>query len=161
VCQPSSSAYDKSACRVFDADPANSTCLGCMFGVLGSADLGAILIQPSGQWLANRAGCIALIDGDRSATSCGAKTQAANVCENFACFAACSTQASSAAFTACEMATVNGACGAYFSEAACAQLPRYASCAYPDFATYYNAMADLFCVSGPSSSAGGAAGAGP
>jgi hypothetical protein len=70
---------------------------------------------------------------------------------------------SSAVFTACEMATVNGVCGAYFNEAACAQLPRYASCSYPDFAAFYDAMADLFCVSGPSSSAGagGAAGAGP
>jgi hypothetical protein len=161
VCQPSSGTYDKNACRAFDVDPANSTCLGCMFGVLGSAALGAILIQPSGQWLANRAGCIALIDGDSSATGCGAKTQAAGVCENFACSASCTPQASSANFAACEMASFSGTCTDYFSKAACAQLPRYASCEYSTFADNYNAMADLFCVSGPSGSAGGAAGAGP
>jgi hypothetical protein len=163
LCQSSSGMYDQNACRAFDVDPANSTCLGCMFGVLGVADVGAVLLQPSGQWLANRAGCIALVDGDSSATGCGASTQAAQVCQNAACLAACTLQVSSADFIACEIATINGACSAYFSKATCAQLPRYASCEYPTFATSYSAMADLFCVTGlpVSPGAGGAAGAGP
>jgi hypothetical protein len=163
LCEPDSGAYDQTGCRAFNVDPANSTCLGCVFGALGAANAGAVLVMPGGQWLANRAGCIALVDGDSSATGCGANTQAADVCRYSACIAACTPSVSDTAFSTCERAAESGACIAYFSKAACAQLPRYASCDYSDFPAYYTAMADLFCVSGPTPSAGGgdAAGAGP
>ena len=160
LCQFGTSTYDAVACRAFDVAPANSMCMSCMFGALGATAVGAILVMPGGQWLANRSGCIALIDGDSSATGCGAKTQAADVCKYGACLAACTLPVSDADFRACQQATENGACSAYYSQAACAELPRYASCEYPDFATFYSAMADLFCVSGLPA-AGGEAGAGP
>jgi len=80
-----------------------------------------------------------------------------------ACLAACTLPVPDADFTACEKAARSGACSAYVNKAACAQLPRYASCIYSDFSEYYNAMVDLFCVSGrPGSTAeAGAAGAAP
>ena len=164
LCVSTSAMFDQKACRTFDTDPANSACLGCMFGALGQAKAGAILVLASSQWIANRAGCVALIDGDTSETGCGAKTQAADVCVYTACDAACTPPVADADFTACQMAARNGACSAYVNKAACAQLPRYASCiSYSSFRDYYDAMVDLFCVSGPAGSTaeGGAAGAGP
>jgi hypothetical protein len=154
--------FDQKACRAFDTDPANSACLGCMFGALGQANAGALLVLSGGQWIANRAGCVALVDGDASLTGCGARLQAADVCVYTACLAAC-TQPAAADFTACQKAAGNVACSGYVNRAACGQLPRYASCNYSTFSEYYNAMTDLFCVSGqPGSMAqGGAAGAAP
>jgi hypothetical protein len=151
------------ACRAFDVDPANSACLGCLFGALGDPSIGAVLVLPSGQWIANRAGCIALVDGDSSASGCGARAQASDVCEYTACLAACTLAAPEADFLKCEQAARSGPCSLYFNKAACVQLPRYASCAYADFGAYYQAMADLFCVTGSPGSTpeGGAAGAGP
>ena len=161
-CENSSALFDVQACRAFDVDPANAACLGCLFGALGATDLGAVLVLPEGQWIANRAGCIALVDGDSSATGCGAKTQAADVCQYTACLAACTAPVSNADFAACEKTARNGACRAYVDQAACSQLPRYASCSYSDFSEYYRAMADLFCPSEPGGAAeGGAAGASP
>jgi hypothetical protein len=163
LCAVESAAFNQSACHTFNADPANSACLGCMFGVLGSPSVGAILVLPGNEWIANRGGCIALLDGDRSATGCGAKKQADDACTYLGCFAACTQRASDKDLLACEAAARSGACSAYSNAAVCAQLPRYASCQYQNFADYFNAMADLFCVSGPpaGTAAGGAAGAGP
>jgi hypothetical protein len=162
-CEGTSAMFDRNACRAFDTDPANVACLGCMFGTLGHASAGAILVLPGSQWVANRAGCIALIDGDTSETGCGASTQAADICVFAACIAACAPQAPEADLSACENAAINGPCSAYSNKAACAQLPRYASCLYSNFSEYYNAMTNLFCVSGRAESVadGGAAGAGP
>ena len=157
LCGVDSSSYDQTACRAFDVDLANAACLGCMFGVLGAANVGAILILAHDTWIANRAGCIALIDGDSSATGCGARRQAAEMCMYTTCLAVCTSDATA---TACENTAENGPCSTYFSQAACAELPRYASCEYSDFTEYYSAMADLFCVSGLPA-AGGEAGAGP
>jgi len=78
LCEATSGMFNKQACRAFDVDPANSACLSCMFGALGQASAGAILVLPGGQWFANRTGCMALVDGDSSQTSCGASTQAAD-----------------------------------------------------------------------------------
>jgi hypothetical protein len=163
LCEISSAMFDQNACRAFDSDPANSSCLGCMFGVLGAPSLGAILILPGDEWVANRGGCIALLDGDSSATGCGAKVEAATVCAYTACNAACTRPVSDKDLVACQNGTASGACSAYFDNAACEQLPRYASCAYSNFADYFNGFADLFCVSGLPGSvgAGGEAGAGP
>jgi hypothetical protein len=163
LCEFSSGMFNQTACRAFDINPANAACLGCMFGALGQAKVGAVLLLPDGQWIANKAGCIALIDGDTSETSCGAKTQAADVCVYSSCLAACVLPAPDADFAACEKASRSGTCSAYVNNAACAQLPSYASCFYASFREYYDAMVDLFCVSGrPASTAeGGAAGAGP
>jgi len=163
VCEPGTGTYDKNACRAFEADPVNTTCLGCMFGVLGASSAGAILVLPDDQWIVNRGGCIALLDGDRSATGCGAKAQAATVCAYTVCNAACTRPVSDKDLVACENGTASGACSAYYDNAVCEQLPRYASCVYSNFADYFNGFADLCCVSGlpGSAGAGGAAGAGP
>ena len=155
--------YNQNACHAFESDPANSTCLSCVFGVLGTPNVGAILVLPGNEWISNRGGCIALLDGDSSATGCGAKAQAATVCAYTACNAACTRPVSDKDLAACENGTASGACRTNFDNAVCEQLPRYASCAHSNFADYFNGFADLFCVSGLPGSigAGGEAGAGP
>jgi len=143
-----SPTFDLDTCRAFETDPANANCLGCMFGAVGSNGAGAILVLPGGQWIANRSGCIALMEGDASDTSCGAKTQASDLCQYTACIAACDNGVSSTQFQGCETTARNGVCHTYVNAASCAQLPRYASCLYEKFDDYFAAMADLFCISG-------------
>jgi hypothetical protein len=163
LCEFNSGMYSEAACEAFGAQPANFKCLSCMFGAPGAASVGAILDLPGDEWVANQAGCLALVDGDSSATGCGAKRQAAELCVYTACNTACARPVSNEVVGACDSAAQSDACSAYFSEAACALSPRYAACDYTSAADYFTAMADLFCVSGLPAGAGaaGAAGAGP
>jgi hypothetical protein len=165
VCEGSSGTYDRNACRTFETDAANSTCLGCMFSARGSQASGAILVLQDGYWIANVGGCEALIDGDSSPTGCGARTQAAGVCQYGACVDACTAPTPDAEWNAC-LGAARVACADYGKDAACAGLPRYAICQYPTFSEFFSAFGKLFCVSGPPASVGeggaaGAAGASP
>src|SRR5205814_1355727 len=90
-------------------------------------------------------GCIALVDGDRSATGCGAQLQAYYACLEEACIDNCSTFGS---FVACEEDAAGTAC-LPFAGTDCALLPEYTICR--ERMTYeenYLAMASLFCSSG-------------
>src|SRR5882724_6564270 len=51
LCEIGSGTYNQSACHAFDSDPANAACLGCVFGVLGAPNAGAILVLPGNEWI--------------------------------------------------------------------------------------------------------------
>jgi hypothetical protein len=156
-------SYDQQSCRAFNVDVANASCLDCMFSALDSRESRAILLLQKAYPVANVGGCIALLDGDSSDDSCGARTQAAGVCQFSACVAACpDTPVPEAEWSACLSSARTGACAEYVDVAGCVALPRYARCQYPTFQEFFNGMGDLFCGAGPPSapSQGGEGGAG-
>ena len=154
LCQ--SEKYDAKACRAFNVDVANSRCLDCLYSDAKSTNAsGALLLLQRGYPIANVGGCIALLDGDDSETSCGARTQAAGVCEYTACLTACpNPPVPDAEWSACLASARSGACASYINDSTCVALPRYARCQYPNFAEFFNGMGDLFCGSGPPAGTG-------
>jgi hypothetical protein len=160
LCGGASPKYDRTACRNFDVDPANSECLGCLFTAVDADVSGPIMVFPKNGWLANVGGCEALLDGDIRPTSCGAREQAASICEYGACLNACAPDATDQAWAACQTAA-SKACDQYRANTACSTLPRYATCHLNNFAEYFTTMGNLFCGSGPTapSPEGGAGGA--
>jgi hypothetical protein len=157
LCDYGSPKYDRAACQAFDVDPANAECLGCMFTAFDGDVSGALMILPGNHWLANVGGCEALIDGDHSATGCGAREQAASICEYQVCIDACGADPIDQDWTSCNKAAVK-ACAEYSNKTSCSSLPRYAACHLQTFAEYFTAMSDLFCGSGPPGTGEGGAG---
>lgn len=160
LCASDSPKYDRSACRNFNIDAANSACLGCLFTTADATESGAIMIFPRNRWLANVGGCEALVDGDLTPTGCGAREQAASICNESACINACAPDATEQDWTTCHKAAAK-ACDQYTSKTACSTLPRYATCHLNTFAEYFTTMGNLFCGSGSTSPSpeGGAGGA--
>jgi hypothetical protein len=123
--------------------------------------------MPGGAWLPNYGGCEALLDGDSSQTSCGARTQAAVICRDLSCRKACVGPVSDADWQSCLVAARVVACFDYFDADTCTGLPRYTRCHQASFQDAFMAMGDVFCGSGPlgagngEAGAGGAAGAAP
>ena len=162
-------AHDQTACRAFNTEASNRKCLDCLFSSMDASESAAILLLQDGYPVGNVGGCITLYDGDSSDTSCGARTQAADICEFNACLTACTSfPIPKAEWSACLASARSGPCAGYFKQLSCAALPRYAACEYSTFADFFNGMGDLFCGAGPPSqtdeagaSAGGSAGAGP
>jgi hypothetical protein len=160
LCSSGSAKYNRTACRAFDIDTANATCLGCLFTAFDADVSGAIMLLPKNHWLANIGGCEALIDGDSSPTSCGAREQAASICEYDVCIDACTSDATEQDWKTCNRAA-SQACAQYRSKASCSNLPRYAACHLTTFADYFSTLGDIFCGSGltapsPEGGAGGA-----
>jgi len=160
LCERDSLDYSPAKCRAFDEDAANGACLGCLFSANGDASSGAILLMPGNGWLPNYGGCEALLDGDSSPTSCGARTQAASVCRDWSCRKACVGPVPDADWRACNVAARVVACFDYFDQDTCAGLPRYARCNQASFHDNFMAMGDVFCGFGPPSVSNGEAGAG-
>ena len=73
-----------SQCADFVGDPANSPCIDCVLTPAGATKYGAIFTYPDGT-TPNTSGCIALVDGDTSPNSCGARYQALGICQKLAC----------------------------------------------------------------------------
>ena len=159
ICSRSSIGYDELQCRAFNVNPENGDCLGCLFSAVGDEPSGAILILPGNNWQANVGGCIALLDGDTSPTSCGARTQASDVCQYGACLTACAGPNSQEDWDACRVAA-GTACAEYADQAACRSLPRYAACGYPSFEEYVLGIGNQFCGPPDGSGGAGAGGAG-
>jgi hypothetical protein len=72
-------AYKKDATAAFRADPANATCLSCI-ETPESASMHGPVIVTSTRREANYGGCVAIEDGDTSATGCGAILDGYNNC---------------------------------------------------------------------------------
>ncbi len=160
LCAAGSRNRDAAACRAFNVSKANTECLGCLFSAVGDRSSAAFIVFPRDNWLGNVGGCIALLDGDDTATGCGAKTQASDACQYGTCVAECSDSDSSADLEACR-AGARVECAAYIEAAACRTLPRNARCAYSSFEEYFVGIGDVFCGSGPDGDGlGGAAGGG-
>jgi hypothetical protein len=158
LCQDSKT-YDKQACRAFNEAPANGACLGCLFTTLGSKASGPALLLQRSFPVPNIGGCVALLDGDESDTSCGALTQAASLCEFETCLTGCPSDASAATLTACFQTAIDETCASYIEAASCVKAPRYVRCHRTARADYFAVYADLFCGAGPpdAESSGGAA----
>jgi hypothetical protein len=161
LCSSGSPKYDQTACRSFNIDPANASCLGCLFSASDADVSAALLVLPGSYWLANVGGCEALLDGDSSPTSCGAREQASSICQYNACINACASGATDQDWATCRTAAVK-ACDQYSSKTSCSGLPLYTACHFTVFADYFSRMGDLFCGAGPTtpSPEGGAGGAG-
>lgn len=152
--------YDRDQCRAFNAAAENAACIDCLFSAVGAADSHALLVFPTGYPVANVGGCIALLDGDTSDTSCGALAQAAEVCQYRGCLTTCN-RSTNTAWVHCLEQAENGVCADFFNAAACSELPKYAQCHWGDWHEFFSQYGDLFCGSGPPSNNPGAAGAAP
>jgi len=129
------------ACTPFRNDPANAGCIACLFSPESDSSYGAI-IRVGGSWKTNTAGCIALVDGDASASGCGARVQAASACYD----AACDGCEPFDSYIQCREQALATVCRAYFLDAVCLLRPVYSTCtAYPINEDYFMAAARLFC----------------
>src|SRR4051812_29810263 len=78
-------------CDVFSRDPVNGACLECIFSTSDEPTYGAVILLSNASWESNVPGCLALVDGDASASGCGAKAAAYDECSHTACASTCST----------------------------------------------------------------------
>jgi hypothetical protein len=130
-----------SSCAQFRNEPSNATCIGCLFSVEDEPSYGAI-IRVDKSWKSNTAGCIALVDGDNSASGCGARVQAASACND----AACSGCEPFTSYTKCRDEAPRTVCRLYYLDSVCLLRPEYSTCtAYATNQDYFVAAARLFC----------------
>jgi hypothetical protein len=119
----------------------------CRRSPLASSTYGPFLVWHSGDSLeANVGGCMALVDGDLSATGCGATYAAWQDCY----VAACDT-CPGGTFTSCANQAQIGVCGAYQAAAmSCYNQSKYGACKPTSFETYFTSYGALFCAVGSS-----------
>jgi hypothetical protein len=150
-----SSTYDDSACAALQRDPTNAACQTCLFSDERDATYGPIVRMRNQGSSVNTAGCMVLIDGDPSDSSCGAKAQAADTCADSACMDACPSFSS---YLECRSVALDTGCRPYRYGAICQDRPLYAICTeYPTYREFFLAMGEFWCVTGiPRSRAGDA-----
>lgn len=152
-------------CTPFVGDAVNTTCLSCMETPASASKYGAILALDNGTALANISGCMAIVDGDLSDNGCGAKVQAAALCNDAACDTNCPIDSSSQAtltssfnaYNTCEKQAAGGAglCAPEAAAAAtCQNDSRYAACKASSFEGYLVQIGNLLCASGNVADAG-------
>ncbi len=145
------------ACNAFTTNAANATCYTCLASEAGGPETSyGVLVAYGNIYYPNTAGCIALVTGDSSSSSCGAKLQATIDCDNLACAPNCPavTSATINEYNACTQAAESGACKT-LAEADCnladggvdGGAAAIATCeATPtDFQATYYAYVPLFC----------------
>jgi len=139
-------------CHDFTSDPANETCIGCLFSKSDEKSYGPIVLQGNA-WRANIDGCIALLTGDFDETGCAAKLQAIVQCRESACLDVCPDFDS---FLACWGAAGDVSCRSYVLDANCVSSPRYAVCTgNPTSKASFLTIGRLFCGTGfPDAGAG-------
>jgi hypothetical protein len=141
-CSPDSPVHDLSACRDFEVAAENARCLACLYSVEGDATQGALVILGDGGLRPNVAGCIALVDGDASATGCGAKEWAFVRCNDAVCNH-CAAETTSD----CRTSSTIGVCADYALPAACATDAKYAACTdHALYADSFRAIGAIFCA---------------
>jgi hypothetical protein len=155
-CDLDSPAYNQATCHAYEVDPANTTCIGCMFSVEGDPAYGPIVTLKDRSRFANLGGCISLVDGDTSASSCGARYWARVECDEAVC-----RSCPNGTFNACTGAAQKSVCSTYYEATVCAEKPLYARCIglgpYKEYFLQYGA---IFCSTG-FSDAGPAEGGAP
>ncbi|CAN5611383.1 hypothetical protein BH09MYX1_BH09MYX1_44470 [soil metagenome] len=139
------------ACTAFGK--ASAACTKCMVSVSTATKYGA-LISTTGVVNANIGGCIALKDGDKSATGCGAKYQAAYQCGLAACEENCpiandDNNVSFAAYQKCLTTARTGVCKTYEDAKCKSAAPNDAVDLCHDqangFDEYFQIMGTVFC----------------
>ena len=157
----SDSTFSAAECAAFNRAPANAACRRCLYATEDESSYGPLVYLANRILRINVAGCLALADGNVSASGCGAELQAFDTCGDAACMKAC---AAYNAFTACADQAGETVCRSYGSASACSDSATYAPClGYTTFAEYYRGIAKLFCAAGfpgPGVPEGGAADAG-
>jgi hypothetical protein len=144
---------DQATCDTLMGDPANQDCQDCLFTDQTSKALGPLILSDS-YIILNTSGCIANVEGDTSATSCGAKYDAALICEDEACGPNCpgDDQAAFDAYLACVDKAATGVCEPYATPAKCADTllkGAAAECAGgDDFIQAGKVLGKLFCTNG-------------
>jgi hypothetical protein len=134
----------KAACSKFRDDSANAVCESCLFSDGHDIRYGPIILA-NGLWKSNTPGCIALFDGDTTASGCAARAQAASNCYDDACIACAPIDA----FIACRQRALTGICRPYYLDAVCLLRPEYASCTeYATSEEYFRSAARFFCWNG-------------
>jgi hypothetical protein len=131
-----------SLCNTFLAQSNNKTCEACLESPITASTYGATIEWHSGSSLdINVGGCIALIDGDLSATGCGAKYEAWLSCQIAAC-----SYCPPGTYTSCATPAETTTCGAYQAAAKCANDPKYAACtSEPSFEAAFTTVGAMFC----------------
>lgn len=112
---------DEEACDAFLNDAANADCVACLITESTASELGPVVLTTTSGYM-NVAGCIANIQGDRSAAGCAAKYQAASTCQEESCAQNCSGtgDVAVAALEACAAKAATGVCAAFSGPAKCA-----------------------------------------
>ncbi|MGH7283173.1 MAG: hypothetical protein ACRELY_16730, partial [Polyangiaceae bacterium] len=158
-----STTASSSTCTPFVGDAANTACVSCMETPTNASKYGAVLALDNDTALANISGCMAIIDGDLSDTGCGAKVEAAALCNDAACDQNCPIDSSSTttlnasfkAYNTCEQQAAAGPCATEAEGATtCENDPRYAACKATSFEGYLLQIGDLLCASGNVADAG-------
>jgi hypothetical protein len=139
----------KASCAPFESDPVRAACVACVITNADAAALGPMLRWPNQAVQPDIAGCLALADGDSSASGCGASYFAQQQCEYTAC-ASCSDQRQ---FDACAAAAQAGACAPLVQAAACAGAAKYDPCFFIGFSQYFYGLGLRFCAAGADSGA--------
>jgi hypothetical protein len=136
------------ACIAFQTDKATKACAECILTSDSKSYYGP-LIDHGGFITTNVAGCIELTD--RSGLSCAKALQALQGCELAACEANCPVHdaPSRTAYDACAVSADHMGCQSYGTAARCTATENdaslAASCLFPDFQDFYNAVVPLFC----------------
>jgi hypothetical protein len=133
-------------CAAWNRDPASAACRACLYTTEDESAYGALVILKNRFLRVNVAGCLALGDGNLSATGCGARWQAFQACGDEACMASC---ADPAAFQECVRLTGGGICRAYNDQSTCGDSAMYAPCLeHATFEDFFRSMAKVFCSDG-------------
>jgi hypothetical protein len=145
-------------CQTFYNAAENKDCVTCMYTPQGSAAYGPVIALTNGTGEANIGGCVALVDGDNSPTSCAAKYQAGQFCEIDACSGCTIVQSDNTTFTAftkCESAAGTSLCAGDEDAGGCEKAAKYAACnTETTFEQYMITLGNLMCASGNVSDAG-------
>ena len=133
-------------CTAFNRDVANAACRACLYTTEDEGSYGALIILKNRFLRANVGGCLALADGNVSATGCGAHWQALEACSDAACMAPC---ADSTAFQACVRLTRGDMCMPYNDQSSCGDRTTYSPCLdNATFEEFFRAMGKIFCGDG-------------
>jgi hypothetical protein len=143
-CESNSPSYDPAACRFYLDDAANVPCAQCMYSVETDDKWRAIVLLDNGIPYANVGGCIALLDGDATPTSCGAKYWAYLQCEDAVC-----GECKGADYAGCYDVVGVTACLRQLDDAICRRRTKYAICTeYTQYRDYFFGIGAVFCSTG-------------
>jgi hypothetical protein len=135
-------------CASFNRDPANAACRSCLYSTEDETTYGPIVYLRNRSEVVNVSGCIAIVDGNLSATGCGAQWQAYESCAENACIESCVAFED---FQRCTTQARSTVCRAYDNVSACAEPSTYDVCLGPaTFEGLFRATARLFCGTGRS-----------
>lgn len=129
-------------------------CFGCAISADSASTSGPVIHYVTYRFSeANVQGCIAFVDKDVSATSCGARVEAARGCALASCGPVCPLHSSGdfAALAQCRDDAGGTVCSSYVTSASCANAATYLPCAeqsYPNQDAWTRAIVNAFCGAG-------------